>query len=47
VFGRLDLERLSIPKNAEIYVCGGPKIVEEIVEKLKTLGQVNIFVEKF
>lgn len=45
--GRLDLEKLSIPKNAEIYVCGGPKIVEEIVEKLKALGQMNIFVEKF
>jgi ferredoxin-NADP reductase len=46
-FGRLDIDKADIDPQAEIYVCGNPKIVEAIIQDLKTKWCKNIFSEKY
>lgn len=45
--GRIDWETVQFPSPCEIYVCGWPNIVEDIIQNLQKLGHKNIFSEKF
>ena len=36
-FGRLDVSKIDIDRKAEIYVCGNPKVVDDIVQNLQAL----------
>lgn len=46
-FGRLDVSKAGIDPSSEIYVCGNPKVVEEIIKDLQVIWCKNIFSEKF
>ncbi len=46
-YGRVDVEKINIWKNDEVYICGNPKLVEQTSEALQQKQIENVYFEKF
>lgn len=45
--GRVNLDNINEPIDAEFYLCGNPKMVSESIKKLQEKGYTNIYSEEF
>ena len=45
--GRVDIASIEAPLETEWYICGSPKMVSDVKEKLAERGFKNIYAEEF